>query len=47
MTESMSWRIRGSYFESRNCDAFCPCRPIDGAPEERSTHGECMRVICW
>jgi hypothetical protein len=43
----MSWRIRGSYFESCNCDAICPCRTIDGARGGRSTHGVCMGVLSW
>ncbi len=43
----MSWRIRGSYFESCNCDPICPCRRIDGVAGGRSTHGECMGVLSW
>jgi hypothetical protein len=43
----MSWRIRGSYFESCNCDPICPCRKIDGTPGGRSTHGECLGVLSW
>lgn len=43
----MSWRIRGSYFESCNCDAICPCRRIDGVAGGRSTHGVCMGVLSW
>jgi hypothetical protein len=43
----MSWRIRGTYFESCNCDAICPCRAIDGARGGRSTHGVCMGVLSW
>ena len=43
----MSWRIRGSYFESCNCDAICPCRRIDGMPGGRSTHGICTGVLSW
>ena len=43
----MSWRIRGTYFESCNCDAICPCRRIDGVPGGRSTHGVCMGVLTW
>jgi hypothetical protein len=43
----MSWRIRGSYFESCNCEAICPCRRIDGTPGGRSTHGICMGVLSW
>jgi hypothetical protein len=44
---ALSWHIRGSYFESCNCDAICPCRKIDGAPGGRSTHGECLGVLSW
>jgi hypothetical protein len=43
----MSWRIRGTYFESCNCDAICPCRRINGVPGGRSTHGVCMGVLSW
>ena len=43
----MSWRIRGTYFESCNCDAICPCRRIDGVSGGRSTHGVCVGVLSW
>jgi hypothetical protein len=43
----MSWHIEGSYFESCNCDAICPCRRIDGIGGGRSTHGVCMGVLSW
>jgi len=43
----VSWRIRGSYFESCNCDPICPCRRVDGVPGGRSTHGECLGVLSW
>jgi hypothetical protein len=43
----MSWRIRGTYFESCNCDAICPCRRIDGVHGGRSTHGVCMGLLSW
>jgi hypothetical protein len=43
----MSWRIRGTYFESCNCEAICPCRRIDGVAGGRSTHGLCMGVLSW
>src|SRR4051794_17836991 len=45
--EAMSWWIRGTYFESCNCDAICPCRRIDGGGGGRSTHGVCMGVLSW
>ena len=31
----MSWQISGTYFESCNCDAICPCRRIDRTPGGR------------
>ena len=43
----MSWRILGSYFESCNCDAICPCRDVNGVPGGRSTHGVCLGVLSW
>jgi len=43
----VSWRIRGSYFESCNCDPICPCRRIDGMSGGRSTHGECLGLLSW
>jgi Protein of unknown function (DUF1326) len=43
----MTWRIRGTYFESCNCDAICPCRRIDGTSGGRSTHGVCTGVLSW
>jgi len=43
----MTWGIRGSYFESCNCEAICPCRRIDGVPGGRSTYGECLGVLSW
>jgi hypothetical protein len=43
----MGWRIRGTYFESCNCDPICPCRRIDGVAGGRSTHGECLGVLSW
>ena len=41
------WRIRGSYFESCNCDAVCPCRMVGGVKGGRSTHGICFGVLSW
>ena len=43
----MSWRISGTYFESCNCDAICPCRRIDVVAGGRSTHGVCTGVLSW
>jgi hypothetical protein len=41
------FRIRGSYFESCNCDPICPCRRVDGEAGGRSTHGVCLGVVTW
>jgi hypothetical protein len=41
------WHISGTYFESCNCDAICPCRRVDGVAGGRSTHGVCMGVLSW
>jgi len=43
----MSWTIRGTYFESCNCDPICPCRRIDGTPGGDSTHSVCIGVLSW
>ena len=43
----MSWSLSGTYLESCNCDAICPCRKIGGVPGGRSTHGVCMGVLSW
>jgi hypothetical protein len=47
MAVATTWHIRGSYFESCNCDAICPCRRIDGVQGGRSTHGICAGVLSW
>jgi hypothetical protein len=47
MAVATAWQIRGSYFESCNCDAICPCRRIDGVAGGRSTHGICTGVLSW
>ena len=47
MATATAWHIRGSYFESCNCDPICPCRRIDGAAGGRSTHGICTGVLSW
>ncbi len=43
----MAWHVRGSYLESCNCDAICPCRRIDGVGGGRSTHGICLGALSW
>jgi hypothetical protein len=41
------WRAAGTYFESCNCYAICPCRRTDGAEGGRSTHGGCDFALSW
>jgi hypothetical protein len=43
----MTYSVRGSYFESCNCDAICPCRMTDGVPGGRSTYGICYGALAW
>jgi hypothetical protein len=43
----LTWLVSGSYFESCNCEAICPCRRVDGVPGGRSTWGECVGVLSW
>lgn len=42
-----AWRVAGSYLESCNCEAICPCRRIDGVMGGRSTYGECLFALSW
>jgi hypothetical protein len=41
------WHLRGTYFESCNCDAICPCRRVGGVAGGRSTHGICLGALSW
>jgi Protein of unknown function (DUF1326) len=43
----LSYRVRGPYFESCNCEAICPCRMVGGVIGGRSTYGLCFGVLCW
>lgn len=38
----MTWSLKGTYFESCNCDAACPCVFLS-AP----TEGECTVLVGW
>jgi hypothetical protein len=42
-----AWRVAGTYFESCNCDAICPCRSTGGKEGGRSTHGICDFALSW
>ena len=45
--EPMRWAISGTYLESCNCDAICPCRRVGGRHGGRSTYGICMGALSW
>ncbi len=38
----MSWKLEGTYLESCNCEAICPCIVL-GPP----TQGECNALVAW
>lgn len=38
----MSWKIDGTYFESCNCEAACPCVFLS-----KPTYGECTAIVAW
>ena len=43
----VSFRVRGDYLESCNCEAICPCRMVGGIPGGRSTYGICFGLLTW
>jgi len=44
----LPWRVAGTYFESCNCEAICPCRMIGTKPGGgRSTYGICFGALSW
>ena len=47
MSDPVSWRIAGTYLESCNCEAICPCRRIGGRTGGRSTYGVCEGALSW
>jgi len=38
----MAWRLKGTYFETCNCDVACPCVFLS-----RPTQGECRVLVAW
>jgi hypothetical protein len=43
----LPWRIAGSYLESCNCEAICPCRRVGDTAGGRSTYGVCFGALSW
>ncbi len=47
MSDFTPWAIAGTYLESCNCEAICPCRTIGGRKGGRSTFGICLGALSW
>jgi len=47
MAPGTNWSISGSYYESCNCQAVCPCRRLNGTPGGNSTYGLCQFLLSW
>src|SRR5205085_8731347 len=47
MAQLLPWNLSGTYLESCNCDAICPCRRIGGRARGRSTYGICLGALSW
>ena len=47
MSQDKSWSVSGSYYESCNCEAVCPCRRLNGKPGGDSTYGVCQFLLSW
>jgi hypothetical protein len=47
VNQSFSWRVSGTYLESCNCLAICPCRRVGGRAGGRSTYGVCEGALSW
>jgi len=42
MTEQISWKLQGSYFETCNCETACPCVWLQSPSE-----GDCKLLVAW
>jgi hypothetical protein len=47
VNEFLPWQLAGTYLESCNCEAICPCRAIGGRKGGRSTYGVCLGALSW
>jgi hypothetical protein len=43
----LPWQLSGTYLESCNCEAVCPCRTTGGRKGGRSTYGICLGALSW
>ena len=42
MSETKSWKVQGSYFETCNCETACPCVWL-----KPPTEGNCKLLVAW
>jgi len=42
-----NWHIEGSYFETCNCEAICPCRRQGDKRVGDSTYDDCVFLLSW
>ena len=42
MTDKLNWCLAGSYFETSNCEAACPCVWLNSP-----TEGDCKLLVAW
>jgi hypothetical protein len=47
VSDYLPWELSGTYLESCNCEAICPCRTIGGQTGGRSTYGICQFALSW
>jgi hypothetical protein len=47
VSDLLPWSLSGTYLESCNCEAICPCRRIGGRQGGRSTYGICLGTLSW
>jgi hypothetical protein len=47
VSDLLPWDLSGTYLESCNCEAICPCRRIGGRQGGRSTYGICLGTLSW
>jgi hypothetical protein len=47
VSDYLPWELSGTYLESCNCEAICPCRTIGGRKGGRSTYGICQFALSW
>jgi len=47
VSDYLPWELAGTYLESCNCEAICPCRTIGGRKGGRSTYGICLGALSW